>query len=103
MSSSWVGQLLTFCGEELPCWERFFWDVAAQNHATIGLCRGDIGSAISAHLAVRFTDMQIMEPLFVAISGTYESQLMHPYGPQCHTARAGGGGVERSYSGSLTS
>lgn len=45
--------------------------------------------------------MQIMEPLFVAIPGIYESQLVHPYGLQCYTAR--GGGVEHSDSGSLPS
>lgn len=47
--------------------------------------------------------MQIMEPLFVAIPGTYESQLMLPYGLQCHTARGGGGGAEHSDSGGQSS
>lgn len=65
-----------------------------------------VGFAPPTHLALSFTHMQIMEPLFVAIPGTYESQLMHLYGLQCHAVRGGwvgGWGIELSDSGSLPS
>lgn len=34
-----------------------------------------------------------MEPSFVAVLGTYDSELRHPYGIQCHEARIGGGEI----------
>ena len=46
-----------------------------------------LGSATPTHLAVSFMNMQVMEPLFVAIIGADESQLIHSYGSQCHTTR----------------
>lgn len=103
--SSCGGQVPKLCGGELPCLERLFWAIAAHNQAIIGLCKVASVWALlhPTHLAMSFTHMQIMEPLFVAIPGTYESQLMHPYGLQCHTARGGGWGVEHSNSGSLSS
>lgn len=103
--SSCGGQVPKLCGGELPCLERLFWAVAAHNQAIIGLCKvASVWAMLPpTHLAVSFTHMQIMEPLFVAIPGTYESQLMLPYGLQCHTARGGDGGAEHSDSGSQSS
>lgn len=93
MSSSCGGQVPKLRGGELPCSERLFWAVAAHNQAIIGLCKVASMWALlpPTHLAVSFTHMQIMEPLFVAIPGTYESQLMHPYGLQCHQSGVGMG------------
>ena len=46
-----------------------------------------LGSATPTHLPVSFMNMQVMEPLFVAILGADESQLIHSYGSQCHTTK----------------
>lgn len=92
LSSSCAGQVLTLCGGELSCWERFFWAVPAHSHAIIGFCKvASTLALLPPSIWLSFIHMQIMEPLFVAIPGTYESQRIHPYGLQCHTAKAGGG------------
>lgn len=46
-----------------------------------------LGSATPTHLPVSFMNMRVMEPLFVAILGADESQLIHSYGSQCHTTK----------------
>lgn len=34
-----------------------------------------------------------MEPLLVAVLGTYDSELRHPFGIRCHETRIGGGEI----------
>lgn len=78
LSSSCAGQVLTLCGGELSCWERFFWAVAAHSHAIIGFCKvASTLALLPPSIWLSFIHMQIMEPLFVAIPGTYESQRIH--------------------------
>lgn len=75
-----LGEALLGCGCPQPGYN---WPLQSSKH---------VGSATATHLAVSFMNMQVMEPLLVAIPGPDESQLIHPYGSQCHTTRGGSEG-----------
>lgn len=56
-----------------------------------------LGSATPTHLAVSFMNMQVAEPLFVAIPGGDESQLIHSYIQMVHNVTQLGDAVRGSF------